>query len=76
MFCNGIAIYVLNYRLAGEWIPDQIVRSVATSKRTVVILSENFLDSLWGKVCQQYFIFIFQFFCCFDNFYIQLMTYF
>jgi protein toll len=36
--------------LAGEWIPDQIVRSVASSKRTVVILTENFLDSFWGKV--------------------------
>lgn len=37
-------------RLAGEWIPEQIVRSVATSKRTIVVLTENFLDSFWGKV--------------------------
>ncbi|KAI9550328.1 hypothetical protein GHT06_001601 [Daphnia sinensis] len=36
--------------LAGEWIPDQIVRSVATSKRTIVVLTENFLDSFWGKL--------------------------
>lgn len=40
----------LEYRVAGEWIPEQIARSVKASKRTIVVLSENFLDSLWGKV--------------------------
>jgi len=42
----------LHYRdwLAGEWIPEQIDRSVATSKRTIVILSQHFLDSLWGQL--------------------------
>lgn len=39
-----------NIRLAGEWIPDQISRSVQSSKRTIVILSENFLESLWGQL--------------------------
>ena len=36
--------------MAGEWIPDQISRSVRSSKRTIVILSENFLESLWGQL--------------------------
>lgn len=37
-------------RLAGEWIPEQINRSVASSKRTVLILSQHFLDSFWGRL--------------------------
>lgn len=42
----------LHYRdwIAGEWIPTQIARSVEDSKRTVVILSANFLESVWGKM--------------------------
>ncbi|KAF7989522.1 hypothetical protein HCN44_008196 [Aphidius gifuensis] len=35
---------------AGEWIPDQVIRSVINSKRTVVILSKNFLSSEWAKL--------------------------
>ena len=38
------------YRLAGEWIPQQINRSVASSKRTVIVLSEHFLTSFWGQL--------------------------
>ena len=34
--------------LAGEWIPDQIVRSVAASKRTIIVLSDHFVNSHWG----------------------------
>ncbi|XP_058803616.1 protein toll-like [Phymastichus coffea] len=42
----------LHYRdwLAGEWIPLQISRSVEESRRTVVILSPNFLESVWGRM--------------------------
>ncbi|KZC03990.1 Protein toll [Dufourea novaeangliae] len=36
--------------LAGEWIPTQIARSVEDSKRTIVVLSPNFLESVWGRM--------------------------
>lgn len=36
--------------LAGEWIPHSILRSVAASKRTIIILSDNFVDSFWGQL--------------------------
>ena len=36
--------------LAGEWIPEQIARSVEKSRRTMVILSQNYLDSIWGRM--------------------------
>ncbi|XP_050465403.1 protein toll [Cataglyphis hispanica] len=42
----------LHYRdwLAGEWIPANIARSVEDSKRTIVVLSPNFLESVWGRM--------------------------
>lgn len=36
--------------LAGEWIPTQITRSVEQSRRTIVIVSPNFLESVWGAM--------------------------
>lgn len=42
----------LHYRdwQAGEWIPANIARSVEDSKRTIVVLSPNFLESVWGRM--------------------------
>lgn len=42
----------IHYRdfIAGETIANQIATSVANSKRTIVLLSENFLKSSWGKM--------------------------
>ncbi|XP_033226699.1 protein toll-like [Belonocnema kinseyi] len=36
--------------LAGEWIPNQIAKSVRDSKRTIVVVSPNFVQSEWGRL--------------------------
>ncbi|VVC40085.1 Hypothetical protein CINCED_3A013100 [Cinara cedri] len=40
----------LHYRdwVVGDFIPSQISRSVDESRRTIIVLSKNFLDSIWG----------------------------
>lgn len=40
----------LHYRdwLVGDSIPEQVVRSVENSRRTIVVLSPNYLNSVWG----------------------------
>lgn len=42
----------LHYRdwVVGDWIPAQIARSVDESRRTIIVLSQNFLDSVWGPM--------------------------
>ncbi|XP_036138593.1 protein toll [Monomorium pharaonis] len=42
----------LHYRdwLTGEWIPANIANSVENSRRTIVVLSPNFLESVWGRM--------------------------
>lgn len=35
---------------AGEWIPNQIINSVKESRRTIIIMSKNFVRSEWGKM--------------------------
>ncbi|XP_049878345.1 protein toll-like isoform X2 [Pectinophora gossypiella] len=34
--------------IVGEWIPTQVQKSVELSKRTIIVLSKNYLDSMWG----------------------------
>lgn len=42
----------LHYRdwVVGDWIPAQIARSVDESRRTIIVLSQNYLDSVWGRM--------------------------
>ncbi|XP_030760684.1 protein toll-like [Sitophilus oryzae] len=42
----------IHYRdwMPGEFISKQIINSVLNSRRTLVILSNNFLESVWGKM--------------------------
>lgn len=51
---NGPQPYklLLHYRdwLAGEMITQQIATSVNNSKRTLIVLSPNFVESVWGKM--------------------------
>lgn len=35
---------------AGEWIPKQIINSVKESRRTIIIMSNHFVGSDWGKM--------------------------
>merc|ERR1712123_374517 len=34
----------------GEMIPDQIIHSVESSRRTIIILSKSYIDSMWTKL--------------------------
>lgn len=33
----------------GEYISKHIIESISTSKRTIVVLSKHFMESVWGK---------------------------
>ncbi len=47
-----VADRCLHFRdwVAGEWIPNQIQQSVASSRRTLIVLSEHFLRSTWAQL--------------------------
>ncbi|KAG7174382.1 toll-like receptor Toll2-like 2 [Homarus americanus] len=42
----------LHYRdwIPGEYIQNQIMQSVEASRRTIVVLSSNFIESVWGQL--------------------------
>ncbi|KAK8736263.1 hypothetical protein OTU49_004903 [Cherax quadricarinatus] len=42
----------LHYRdwIPGEYIQNQILQSVEASRRTLVVLSSNFIESVWGQL--------------------------
>lgn len=42
----------LHYRdwIPGEYIQEQILTSVKASRRTIVVLSKNFVESVWGQL--------------------------
>lgn len=44
-----VCIHIRDW-VPGEFIAEQVVNSVRDSKRTLVVLSNNFLDSVWGKL--------------------------
>ncbi|XP_038221382.1 protein toll-like isoform X2 [Zerene cesonia] len=35
--------------LGGDWIPEQIARSVDQSRCTIIVLSKHFIDSIWAS---------------------------
>ncbi|XP_053622829.1 protein toll-like [Plodia interpunctella] len=42
----------VHYRdwIVGEWIPAQIASSVEQSRRTIIVLSRSFVESVWGTM--------------------------
>lgn len=45
----GVCVHYRDW-IPGEWIPAQIASSVDASRRTIIVVSKNFLDSLWGRL--------------------------
>ena len=41
--------------LAGEWIPNNITQSFESSSRTLIVLSESFLESTWAIMRTAYY---------------------
>ncbi|XP_045508971.1 protein toll-like [Colias croceus] len=36
--------------LVGDWIPEQIARSIDQSRCTIIVLSKDFVESIWGSL--------------------------
>ncbi|KAM3955814.1 protein toll-like [Aphomia sociella] len=47
--CFKLCIHTRDW-VVGEWIPVQVALSVEESRRTIILLSSNFLDSVWGRL--------------------------
>ena len=43
-----ISYHIVNQ--VGEMIPDQIIQSVESSRRTLIVLSKAYVDSMWTKL--------------------------
>ena len=44
----SVCIHHRDFEL-GDWIADNIIKAVAGSKRTIIVLSQNFLNSQWCR---------------------------
>ena len=45
------SFFIIFYHFqVGEMIPDQIIQSVESSRRTLIVLSKAYVDSMWTKL--------------------------
>ena len=44
-----LCVYTRDW-ISGDWIPAQITRSIEKSRRIIVVLTPNFVESYWGRM--------------------------